>query len=81
MNQAELHDINKYCSPSSILVINANGELIRLYCPFEVQVVQSVNAYSIGDILTVVQVKMDAQYTLVYIIDNKGYYYWNFILL
>lgn len=81
MNERELHEINKYCTPASILVVNAEGILIRVYCPFNVEVIKEVEAFSVGDRLTVIQVKMDKNFTLVYIINNTGYYYYNFILL
>jgi len=81
MNEREIHEINKYCNASSLLVVTSRGILLRVHCPFSVEVVKDVEAFSIGDRLTVIQVKMDRNLTLVYIINNKGYYYYNFILL
>jgi hypothetical protein len=81
MNEREIHEINKYCNASSLLVVTSAGILIRLQCPFKVEVIRNVEAFTVGDLLTVIQVKMDKNLTLVYIINNKGYYYYNFILL
>ena len=81
MNEKEIAEINKYCNPASVLAVTREGALIRVNCPFNVEVILKVEAFSIGDRLTVIQVKMDAQLTLVYIINNKGYYYYNFTLL
>lgn len=74
----ELHEINRWCSPASLLVIKKNGELIRLFCPFNVVVIYPIEELKKGSMQIVVQVKMDKQYTPVYVIGNKGYYYWNF---
>jgi hypothetical protein len=81
MNEREIHEINKYCRSSSLLVVTNSGILIRVFCPFTVEVIRKVEAFGIGDRLTVIQVKMDRNLTLVYIINNKGYYYYNFILI
>ena len=81
MNEREIHEINKYCNSSSLLVITETGILLRVHCPFTIEVIRNVEAFSVGDLLTVIQVKMDRNLTLVYIINNKGYYYYNFILL
>jgi len=81
MNEKEINEINKYCSPDSLLVITFHGELVRLYCPFDVVVISSIDIYSIGDRAKVSEVKMDNNLILVYIIKGKGFYYYNFMIL
>lgn len=81
MATGEIHEINLYCSPASLLVVTGNGLLLRIYCPFTVLVIREVDCYKVGEKLSVIQVKMDVKLTLVYIINNKGYYYYNFALL
>lgn len=81
MKNSEITDIEKYCSPASLLVINNNGELIRLFCPFRVLVIHRIGDFKEGETVPVSQVKVDARLILVYVIKNKGYYYWNFTIL
>lgn len=81
MSKKEIDEINKYCSPESMLVVTFKGELIRLYCPFDVVVINSVDIYSVGDKAKVTEVKMDNDLILVYIIKGKGFYYYNFMIL
>ena len=81
MNEKELQEINKYCSPYSLLVITAKGMLIRIDCPFQVKVRLAIDSFKKGESLIVQAVKMDLNYTLVYTINGKGYYYFNFIIL
>ena len=81
MNEKEIHEINKFCSPDSILVITQMGKLIRLNCPFEVLIINRIDGYAPGDKAKVSQVKIDSNLILVYIIRGKGYYYFNFVIL
>jgi len=81
MSKEDIEAINKYCSPDSFLIITYKGELMRLYCPFEVTVIRPVDTYKFGDKVKVSQVKMDSSLILVYIIKGKGYYYFNFLIL
>jgi hypothetical protein len=78
MSQQELHEINKYCSPASLLVITKKGELFRLYCPFQAIVIHPIASLEVGKIVFVTQVKIDVKLLLVYVVENKGYYYYNF---
>ena len=81
MNEKELQEINKFCSPYSLLVITAKGMLIRIDCPFQVKVRIPIDNFKKGESLIVQAVKMDASYTLVYTINNKSYYYHYFLIL
>ena len=81
MNEKEIAEINKYCDPDSLLVVTFKGELVRLYCPFEVVVICNIDIYSAGDRAKVSEVKMDNNLILVYIIKGLGFYYYNFMIL
>ncbi len=81
MDSKELHEINFYCTPTSILIVKQDGELARLNCPFCVVVIKQVGGLQTGVTCDVNQVKVDANLILVYIIKNKGYYYWNFAII
>ncbi len=76
-----IEEIFKYCKVDSILVINKDGHLERLDCPFEVIVIQDVGELPKGLICLVNAVKMDLSLIDVYIIRNKAYYFFNFRLI
>ena len=76
-----IEEIFKYCKIDSILVINKNGLLQRLDCPFEVVVISDVGELYKGLICLVSAVKIDLSLIDVYIIRNKAYYFFNFRVL
>lgn len=78
MGSKLIDDINKFTSSESLLVHTKSKGLIRLYCPFTVKVIQSVDSYMVGDQLEVVNVKVSPDLKLVYIISGKGYYHYYF---
>jgi len=78
MGRKLIDDINKYTSSESLLVHTKSRGLIRLYCPFTVKVIQSVDSFMVGEELEVVNVKVSPDLDLVYIIGNKGYYHYYF---
>jgi len=79
MGSKLLDDINKYTSSNSLLISTKSKGLIRLYCPFTVKVIQSVDSFMVGDTVEVVKVKISPDLRLVYILDNnKGYYHYYF---
>lgn len=81
MNNKELAELFKYCSPKSILVITWYGKLKTLYCPITVKVVQEVGDFCIGDSAKVEEVKLSSSGKTVFIINNKAYYYYYFEIL
>jgi hypothetical protein len=81
MDNKELEEINKYCSPYSLLVVSGKGILVRIECPFQVRVRIAIDTFKKGESLIVQAVKMDLSYTLVYTIGGKSYYYYHFIIL
>lgn len=81
MNEKEIAEINKYCDPNSILVVTNRNKLIRLKCPFKVEVIQSIDVFKIDEIKFVEMVKVDPMLQLVYVINGKGYHYSYFRIL
>jgi hypothetical protein len=76
-----IEEIFRYCKIDSILVINKQGHLQRLDCPFEVVVIQDVGELEKGLICLVNAVKLDLTLLDVYIIKSKAYYFFNFRVL
>jgi hypothetical protein len=76
-----IEEVFKYCKTDSILVIQKSGQLQRLYCPFEVVVIQDVGELYKGLICLVNAVKLDISLIDVYIIRDKAYYFFNFRVL
>lgn len=67
-------------SSDSILILDKDNQLIRLNCPFTVLVAFKVPGLSIGDIEAVTAIRMSIDLIDVYIVNNKPYYHYNFIL-
>ena len=78
MGKKLIDDINKFTSSDSLLVHTKSKGLIRLYCPFTVKVIQSVDSYMVGKQLEVVRVKVSPDLKLVYVINGTGYYHYYF---
>ena len=78
MTKKELAELLKYSSPREIYVITWNNILKRLFCPFEVQVVQDIGTLKKGQIVYVDEIKVTIELKTVFIIDNKAYYYYHF---
>ena len=55
------------------------GRLERIYCPFRVEVIRDVAKLRKGQIKAVDMIKMSMELVEVYIIESKGYYWYNFI--
>lgn len=63
-----------YFSTNSILYVDCNGELKRLYCPFKVRAKVDIPPIFTGDIVFVEAIKITPSGIDVYIINSKGYY-------
>ena len=75
-----IQEIFKYVKTDSILIINAQGHLERLWCPFKVIVIVDVYPLKKGQEKAVIAVKVAENLVDVYIIDGKGFYCYNFLL-
>lgn len=76
----KLDDLNHYNS-ASLLVHTKRKGLIRLFCPFKVEVLHPVEDFIPGDILEVFKVNVSPNYELLYVIRNKNYHYYYFRIL
>ena len=80
-NDALIAAINKYCHPNSILIIDARGKLLRLYCPFKVMVIADIHYYKSEEIVDVMAVKISDELVMLYVIRQIAYPYYFFIIL
>lgn len=78
MTKKELAELLKYSSPREIYVITWNNILKRLFCPFEVQVLQDIGTLKTGQFVFVEEIKVTIELKTVFIINNKPYYYYHF---
>jgi len=74
------YEINRYCSPKSLLVITPAGRLIRIYCLFRVQCIEPVGQLSEFGLYMVSSVLMTEVGVIVYVIGNDSYHYHNFMI-
>lgn len=65
----------------SVLIVDENGHLKRLRCPFFVLVIVDVGELKKDQRHKVQSVLSDPIGILVYTIKAKNYYYWNFVIL
>ena len=80
MNSKEIAEINKYCTPNSILIVTKNKKLVRLFCPFYVKALQDIGFIKKDEIVKVEKVKITQSMELVYIIYGYNYLYKYFII-
>jgi len=80
-NEKYIRELFKLVGTDSILIIDRQGKLARLYCPFEVIVTEILPDLRVGDIVWVEAVKMTVTLKDVYIIRGKAYYVWNFRIM
>jgi len=80
-NREYILELFKIVSTTSILIVDCEGNLKRLYCPFKVvAIVDSPPQIFVGEIYYVDSVKMTLDLLEVYIIKGKGYYIWYFTI-
>ena len=79
--RAYIKKIFKYVKTDSILIINAQGHLERLWCPFKVLVTVDVHPLKKGQEKPVIAVKIADNLVDVYIIESKAFYHYNFIII
>ena len=73
MNQEEIAEINKYCTPNSILIVSKTKKLVRLFCPFYVKALQNLDFIKKDEIVKVEKVKITEKLELVYVIGGSNY--------
>jgi len=70
-----------YVDPYSLLVATRHRKIIRIYCPFTVRVDKQVGKFQKGEDVSVDMVKSDPEGWLIYIIQDKAYWYGNFQII
>ena len=73
-----IKEIYQYCDDHSILIIDSEGQIRRIYCPFAVMCIIDVDVYKRGEYVVVTAVKIAKNLLLVYVIGQKNYYYYFF---
>jgi hypothetical protein len=68
-----LYEFARLLDSKSILVINRDGKLRRIFCPFPVVVLEEVYQFKKDQILSVEAVKITVSLQDVFIIDGKAY--------
>jgi hypothetical protein len=80
-NRKTLEEINRYCSPNSILIIDRSGKLKRLVCPFAVMTLPFFPVSTIKGVTMVDAVKLSQDLLMVYRVDKVLYPYYYFIII
>jgi hypothetical protein len=76
-----LEDLNRYCSPGSMLIINRNGALERLYCPFRVIVLEDVDVLIADQAYSVNAILISNDLLMLYVVKNRAYPYFFFLII
>lgn len=71
----------QYCDANSILLVNKNGIIRKLYCPFQVKALKDFDTFSKEVVLWVDQVASNEKNQLVYWIFQKPYLISNFLII
>jgi len=75
-------ELFKIVDTNSILVVMHSGQVNQLNCPFRVIALDDIPPDIItGDFYMVDFVKMSLDLKEVFIIQGKGYYFWNFKII
>jgi len=74
-NRQYILELFKIVSPTSILVVDKNGKVKRLHCPFRVMAIVDIPPdIAEGKFYMVDFVKMTLELKEVYVIQGKGYF-------
>jgi hypothetical protein len=65
--------VPKYCDSQSILLVNSDGKLRKLYCPFQVKFCGNSNDFNPSVVLWVEQVGTTTNDNLIYWILGKPF--------
>lgn len=79
-NERILEEIRKYCDPYSLLAVTGR-KLIRIRCPFRVQVLIDYAGWKAGEIVSVEKIMVTRDLKMVYIIQGQGYHFFFFRIL
>ncbi len=76
-----IQEIFKYVRSDSILIIDQQGHLRRLKCPFKVLVILDVYPLRKGQEKAVIAVKVSDNLVDVYVIEDRAFYHSNFRII
>ncbi len=76
-NERYIKDLFKLVGTDCILIVDQQGSLRRLLCPFNVLVI-GCHPLKEGQVKDVIAVKISPDLVDVYIIEAKAYYHYNF---
>ncbi len=80
-NKRIIDEINRFCLPNSLLIIDSSGMLRRLFCPFKVKVIRHIHYLRMNDIVDVLAVKISSDLVLLYVVNQLAYPYSYFIII
>jgi hypothetical protein len=80
MGGLQIQEINHYINPYSILVVTPK-KIVRLYCPFRVQVIRPVGELQPDQLLEVHKVQASRDRILLYVIGSNAYYHYHFMII
>lgn len=75
-----LDEIKKYTDPYSLLAISGK-KLIRIRCPFRVQVLIDYADWKKGEIVSVERIMVTRDLMMVYVIQGRGYHFFLFRIM
>jgi len=80
-NREYIRELFRMVSTESILVIDHQGKLRRIYCPFRAIVVIPVGVHDKGMVVLVEAIKMTEDLRDVFIVEGKAYYLVHFNIM
>lgn len=81
MNKKQLVEFLRFSSPDYIYIVTWYNKLLKLDCPFQVQLKHDIGELLKGDIVYVDKVKLTVELKTVFVVKNKAYYYHHFQIL
>jgi hypothetical protein len=76
-----IKQIYKYVDSRSILVIDGEGKIKRIFVPFPVRCRVDLDEFKEGEVVLVTSVGISRNLLLIFVINNKGYYYYFFTII
>ena len=73
MTDYDIAEILKTSSPSILYIVNRNGCLQRLKCPFKVKVLIDIASLSFGELVLVDEIKVTHEMVTVFVIKDEYY--------
>lgn len=81
MTSKDYANLLRYSDPHSILVVSWENRLMKIYCPFRVNLICDVGELLKGDKASVSSVMLSSNLKTVFVIEDKAYYYFYFDIL